>query len=84
MIEKIKSPEDLKKIEEKDLSILCQEIRTYIETIVEKNGGHLASNLGAVELIVAQHRIFSSPRDKIIFDVGHQSYTNKILTGRYE
>ncbi len=84
MIEKIKSPEDLKKIEEKDLSILCQEIRTYIETIVEKNGGHLASNLGAVELIVAQHRIFNSPTDKIIFDVGHQSYTHKILTGRYE
>lgn len=84
MIEKIKSPEDLKKIEEKDLSILCQEIRTYIESIVEKNGGHLASNLGAVELIVAQHRIFNSPKDKIIFDVGHQSYTHKILTGRYE
>ena len=84
MIEKIKSPEDLKKIEEKDLSILCQEIRAYIETIVEKNGGHLASNLGAVELIVAQHRIFNSPTDKIIFDVGHQSYTHKILTGRYE
>lgn len=84
MIEKIKSPEDLKEIEEKDLSILCQEIRTYIENIVEKNGGHLASNLGAVELIVAQHRIFNSPTDKIIFDVGHQSYTHKILTGRYD
>ncbi len=84
MIEKIKSPEDLKKIEEKDLTILCQEIRTYIETTVEKNGGHLASNLGAVELIVAQHRIFNSPTDKIIFDVGHQSYTHKIITGRYE
>lgn len=84
MIEKIESPQDLKNIEEKDLSILCQEIRSYIETIVEKNGGHLASNLGAVELIVAQHRIFNSPTDKIIFDVGHQSYTHKILTGRYD
>lgn len=84
MIEKIKSPQDLRNIEEKDLSILCQEIRTYIENIVEKNGGHLASNLGAVELIVAQHRIFNSPTDKIIFDVGHQSYTHKILTGRYD
>lgn len=84
MIENIKSPHDLKNIEEKDLLTLCQEIRTYIETTIEKNGGHLASNLGAVELIVAQHRIFNSPTDKIIFDVGHQSYTHKILTGRYE
>ena len=84
MIENIKSPEDLKKIEEKDLLLLCQEIRDYIEKVVKQNGGHLASNLGAVELIVAQHRIFNSPTDKIIFDVGHQSYTHKILTGRYE
>lgn len=84
MIEKIKSPEDLRQIEEKDLLDLCQEIRDYIEKVVNKNGGHLASNLGAVELIVAQHRIFDSPNDKIIFDVGHQSYTHKLLTGRYE
>ncbi|MCI0502074.1 MAG: 1-deoxy-D-xylulose-5-phosphate synthase [Fusobacteria bacterium] len=84
MLEKINSPEDLRQIEEKDLIPLCQEIREYIEEVVKKNGGHLASNLGAVELTVAQHRIFNSPKDKIIFDVGHQSYTHKILTGRYE
>lgn len=84
MLEKIKSPAELKKIEEKDLLILCQEIRDYIEKVVKQNGGHLASNLGAVELIVAEHKIFDSPTDKIIFDVGHQSYTHKILTGRYE
>lgn len=84
MIEKIKSPADLKLVEEKDLLNLCQEIRDYIEKVVKNNGGHLASNLGAVELIVAQHRIFDSPTDKIIFDVGHQSYTHKIITGRYD
>ncbi len=84
MLEKINSPEDLKAIPEKDLPLLCQEIRARITDVVRQNGGHLASNLGAVELTVAQHRIFSSPRDKIIFDVGHQSYTHKLLTGRYE
>ncbi len=84
MLEKINSPEDLKKIEEKDLWLLCQEIRDHIEKVVKQNGGHLASNLGAVELTVAQHRIFESPTDRIIFDVGHQSYTHKILTGRYD
>ena len=84
MLEKINSPEDLKDVPEKELSLLCQEIRERITQVVRQNGGHLASNLGAVELTVAQHRIFSSPRDKIIFDVGHQSYTHKLLTGRYE
>lgn len=84
IIEKINSPADLKKVSEKDLRPLCEEIREYIETVVNKNGGHLASNLGAVELTVAMHRSFNAPKDKIIFDVGHQSYTHKILTGRYE
>lgn len=84
MLETIHSPEDLKKIAEKDLAGLCEELRVYISEVVHANGGHLASNLGAVELTVAQHRIFNSPTDKIIFDVGHQSYTHKILTGRYE
>ena len=84
ILENIKSPEDLKEVKEKDLRPLCEEIREYIETIVNKNGGHLASNLGAVELTVTMHRSFNAPKDKIIFDVGHQSYTHKILTGRYE
>lgn len=84
ILKNIKSPNDLKKITEKDLRPLCMEIREYIESVVNKNGGHLASNLGTVELTVAMHRSFNAPKDKIIFDVGHQSYTHKILTGRYE
>lgn len=84
MLETIHSPADLKNVPEKDLAGLCAEIREYISEVVRTNGGHLASNLGAVELTVAQHRIFNSPTDKFIFDVGHQSYTHKILTGRYD
>ncbi len=79
---KINSPEDLKKLSDKDLQPLCEEIRQKIITTVAQNGGHLASNLGAVELTVALHRVFSSPKDAIIFDVGHQSYAHKLLTGR--
>lgn len=79
---KINSPEDLKALSEKDLQPLCEEIRQKIITTVAQNGGHLASNLGAVELTVALHRVFSSPKDAIIFDVGHQSYAHKLLTGR--
>ena len=66
------------------MPILCEEIRKKIITTVAKNGGHLASNLGVVELTVALHRVFSSPEDAIVFDVSHQSYTHKILTGRYK
>lgn len=81
---KIKSPDDVKKLNEAQISLLCQEIRECIITTVSKNGGHLASNLGAVELTVALHRSFSSPDDAIIFDVGHQCYTHKLLTGRFD
>ncbi|MBQ3671053.1 MAG: 1-deoxy-D-xylulose-5-phosphate synthase [Treponema sp.] len=80
---KIHSPDDLKKIPEKNLPALCDEIRKKIIETVAKNGGHLASNLGVVELTIALHRVFSSPRDAIIFDVSHQCYTHKLLTGRY-
>lgn len=83
-LEKIKSPEDLKKIPEKNLSVLSGEIRQKIIDTVNKNGGHMASNLGIVELTVALHRVFNSPQDAIIFDVSHQSYAHKLLTGRYE
>ena len=83
-LEKIKSPEDLKKIPEKNLSVLSGEIRQKIIDTVNKNGGHMASNLGIVELTVALHRGFNSPQDAIIFDVSHQSYAHKLLTGRYE
>ena len=61
---------------------LCAEIRSLIIDVVSKNGGHLAPNLGVVELTIALHRVFSVPRDKIVWDVGHQSYIHKILTGR--
>lgn len=81
---KIKSPEDIKKLNKTDIDALCGEIRGCIIDTVSKNGGHLASNLGAVELTVALHRAFSAPQDAIIFDVGHQSYTHKLLTGRFE
>ena len=81
---KIKSPDDVKTLNEAQISLLCEEIRECIITTVSKNGGHLASNLGAVELTVALHRSFSSPDDAIIFDVGHQCYTHKLLTGRFD
>ena len=84
VLSKINSPEDLKSLSEKDLQPLCEEIRQKIITTVAQNGGHLASNLGAVELTVALHRVFSSPKDAIIFDVGHQCYAHKLLTGRME
>lgn len=84
ILENINSPEDLKDLSYKDLYALSNEIRNYIIDIVSKNGGHLSSNLGVVELTIALHRIFNSPKDKIIWDVGHQCYAHKILTGRKE
>ncbi len=84
ILSKIKSPDDLKKLDISKMQPLCEEIRNCIITTVADNGGHLASNLGAVELTVALHRAFFSPEDAIIFDVGHQCYTHKLLTGRFE
>ncbi len=75
-------PEDIKKLNIDEETELCEEIRQKIIETVSKNGGHLSSNLGVVELTVALHKVFDSPQDKIIFDVGHQSYTHKLLTGR--
>ena len=83
-LERINTPEDLKNMAAKDLPLLADEIRTCIIERVQENGGHLASNLGAVEATIAIHRVFSSPHDHIIFDVGHQSYTHKLITGRRE
>ncbi len=80
----IKSPYDVKKLNKDEIALLCDEIRSEIIDVVSKNGGHLASSLGAVELTVALHRVFSSPKDAIIFDVGHQSYAHKLLTGRLD
>ncbi len=84
ILSKINSPEDVKKLNIGQTTALCEELRGCIIETVSKNGGHLASNLGSVELTVALHRTFNSPEDAIIFDVGHQSYTHKLLTGRFE
>lgn len=83
-LEQIHSPDDLKKVPEHDLNIVADEIRALIISTLSKTGGHLASNLGVVELSIALHYAFDTPRDKIVWDVGHQSYTHKILTGRRE
>jgi 1-deoxy-D-xylulose-5-phosphate synthase len=82
IIDNINSPDDLKNLSELQLTQLCVEIREFLISSVSQTGGHLASNLGVVELSVAIHKSFNSPQDKILFDVGHQSYTHKILTGR--
>lgn len=75
-------PDDLKSMSEKELELLSYEIRDFLIEKVANTGGHLASNLGVVELAIALHRVFNSPKDKIIWDVGHQAYVHKILTGR--
>ena len=80
----IREPKDLQSLSRKELRILAQEMRSVILETVSANGGHLASNLGVIELTIALHRVFSSPKDAIIWDVGHQSYPHKLLTGRYE
>ena len=81
-LEKIESPQDVKKIPLDQLPVLAQEIRQRILEVTSRTGGHIASSLGAVELIVALHYCLDTPKDKIIFDVGHQAYAHKILTGR--
>lgn len=78
----VNSPKDIKKLNIDELNALCAEIRELMIDTVSKTGGHLASNLGVVELTVALHKVFNSPNDQIVFDVGHQCYTHKILTGR--
>ena len=83
-LKEIKNPNDLKKIPEDKLPELCDEIRSELISTVSNTGGHLASNLGVVELTVALHSVFNSPEDSVIFDVGHQSYVHKMLTGRYD
>ena len=83
-LSKINSPEDIKKLKFSQLQSLAKEIREYILEVVSQNGGHLAPNLGTVELTLALHYVFDSPKDIIIWDVGHQCYTHKIITGRRE
>ena len=84
ILDRVNKPDDLKKLNLAEKEELAKEIREYILEIVSKNGGHLASNLGVVELTIALHSVFDLPQDKIVWDVGHQSYVHKILTGRKE
>lgn len=82
LLDKVNNTKDLKKLTLKEKKILAEDIRKLIIDTVSKTGGHLASNLGVVELTIAIHSIFNAPKDKIVWDVGHQSYVHKILTGR--
>ena len=84
ILEKINSPADLKALSNEDIPELCDEIRNFLVRNAELHGGHLASNLGVTEMTVAIHRVFDSPRDHVIFDVGHQAYVHKLITGRRE
>ena len=79
LLDSINQPADLKQLNEKQVEQLCEEIRSFLLKNISKTGGHLASNLGMVELTVALHRVLETPQDKIVFDVGHQCYTHKIL-----
>lgn len=83
LLQNINSPDDLKKLPSSALKLLAKELRSVIIETVGKNGGHLASNLGSVELTIALHRVFNSPQDAIVWDVSHQCYSHKLLTGRY-
>ncbi|MBP8904611.1 MAG: 1-deoxy-D-xylulose-5-phosphate synthase, partial [Paludibacteraceae bacterium] len=78
----INSPDDLKKMDKEELPVVCQELRDFIIDEVAKNPGHLGSSLGVVELTVALHYVFNTPYDRLVWDVGHQAYGHKILTGR--
>ena len=82
ILESITGPDDVKKLPEEALEPLCGELRDFLIQSVSKTGGHLASNLGVVELTVALHRVYNTASDRVVFDVGHQCYTHKILTGR--
>lgn len=84
LLETIRSPQDVKRLRPAELRLLANEIRATIVSTVRRNGGHLASNLGVIELTIAIHRVFESPKDAIIWDVGHQCYTHKLLTGRVD
>jgi len=82
LLDRIQSPADLKPLDRRELKKLSDELREFILESVSRTGGHLSSNLGTVELTVALHHVYDTPHDRIIWDVGHQSYPHKILTGR--
>ena len=82
ILEQIQTPADVKRLNNDEVRRLCQELRGFLISRVSQTGGHLASNLGVVELTVAIHRVFDTSRDRLVFDVGHQCYVHKALTGR--
>ncbi|MDR0314868.1 MAG: 1-deoxy-D-xylulose-5-phosphate synthase [Oscillospiraceae bacterium] len=84
ILKKVKSPDDLKKLKDYELTILADEIRKVLIDTVSENGGHLSPNLGVVELTIAMHKVFNSPKDQFVWDVGHQVYTHKLITGRQD
>ena len=84
ILERIHSSNDIKNLNDEELEPLCAELRDFLIEKVSQTGGHLASNLGAVELTVALHRVYNTAKDRLVFDVGHQCYTHKIITGRRE
>ena len=84
ILERVNSPADLRALDQSELAQLADEIRAFVVEAVSATGGHLGSNLGAVELTLAVHRVFDSPRDVILWDTGHQAYVHKLVTGRRE
>ena len=84
LLESINSPADVRRLSGPDLKLLAAELREFVLQSVSKTGGHLSSNLGTVELTIALHHVFDTPRDRIVWDVGHQTYPHKVLTGRRE
>src|SRR5437762_11051003 len=82
VLDRIQQPRDLRLLHREELLELCREIREFTVESVQKTGGHISSSLGTVELTVALHRVFDSPRDKLVWDTGHQAYVHKMLTGR--
>src|SRR3989442_639494 len=82
ILERVESPADVKRLSQRELEQLASELRRYVIDVVSKTGGHLAPSLGAVELTIALHYVFDAPRDRIVWDVGHQAYGHKVLTGR--
>ena len=82
LLQKVNTPSDLRAMSRGDLKVLSDELRAYVLDSVSKTGGHLSSNLGTVELTIALHHVFNTPYDRIVWDVGHQTYPHKILTGR--
>ena len=84
LLDTIQSPADLRRLERKQLPQLAEELRGFLVESVSKTGGHLSSNLGTVELTIALHYVFDTPDDRLVWDVGHQTYAHKVLTGRRE